>query len=109
MPSRRAPATVPSSDTEQPPRAAKVTEVAAIPSDRLHGDAIYVGLICHTCRGSVALLRDAAEGASQIFFSESPARLLVMCPSCGVASEYSTTELVDVHVAGSGPAPTRQS
>jgi hypothetical protein len=82
-----------------PATAMRTIEVPAVPSDRLETDAVYLGIICHTCRASVALVRDSSEGASQIFFGDAPVRLLVMCPNCGVASDYATTELIDVHVS----------
>jgi hypothetical protein len=84
--------------------AMRTIEVPAVPSERLQTDAVYLGIICHTCRASVALVRDSAEGSSQIFFGDAPVRLLVMCPSCGVASDYATTELIDVHVARAASA-----
>jgi hypothetical protein len=87
-----------------PQSVARPIEVPAVPSDRLQNDAVYLGVICHTCRGSVALLRDNAEGSSQIFFGDAPLRLLVMCPSCGVASEYATGELIAVHVSRAAAA-----
>ena len=84
--------------------AMRTLEVPAVPSEQLQTDAVYLGVICHTCRGSVALVRDSAEGASEIFFGDSPVRLLVMCPSCGVASEYATGDLIDVHVSRAASA-----
>ena len=87
-----------------PAEALRTIEVPAVPSERLQTDAVYLGVICHTCRASVALVRDSAEGASNIFFADAPVRLLVMCPSCGVASDYATGELIDVHVSRAAAA-----
>ena len=34
--------------------AMRTLEVPAVPSEQLQTDAVYLGVICHTCRGSVA-------------------------------------------------------